>query len=177
MQSNMMNRPLLVSSIIEHAVNNHPETEIVSRRCEGDIHRYTIADSALRAKKLANALSQHGISQSDRIATLAWNNYRHYELYFGVAGMGAVLHTINPRLFPEQLIYIINHAKDKWLFVDELEIKGRTVIDSVKIEQDGSFKMSFDILDACILPIHFLLLHQQSFRQYLNNDLLYYNVP
>tara|TARA_R110001599_G_scaffold58083_1_gene159989 strand:- start:1704 stop:3332 length:1629 start_codon:yes stop_codon:yes gene_type:complete len=118
MQSNMMNRPLLVSSIIEHAINTHPSTEIVSRRCEGDIHRYTLADSALRAKKLANALIKHGISQSDRIATLAWNNYRHYELYFGVAGMGAVLHTVNPRLFPEQLIYIINHAKDKWLFVD-----------------------------------------------------------
>lgn len=118
MQSNMMNRPLLVSSIIEHAVNNHSDTEIVSRRCEGDIHRYTIKESVSRAKKLANALSKHGINQSDRIATLAWNNYRHYELYFGVAGMGAVLHTINPRLFPEQLIYIINHAKDKWLFVD-----------------------------------------------------------
>lgn len=118
MQSNMMSRPLLVSSIIDHAINTHPSTEIVSRRCEGDIHRYTLADSALRAKKLANALIKHGISQSDRIATLAWNNYRHYELYFGVAGMGAVLHTVNPRLFPEQLIYIINHAKDKWLFVD-----------------------------------------------------------
>lgn len=118
MQSNMMNRPLLVSSIIEHAISTHPRTEIVSRRCEGDIHRYTLADSALRAKKLANALIKHGIAQNERIATLAWNNYRHYELYFGVAGMGAVLHTVNPRLFPEQLIYIINHAKDKWLFVD-----------------------------------------------------------
>lgn len=118
MLSNMMNRPLLVSSIIEHAVNNHPSTEIISRRCEGDIHSYTLADSASRAKQLANALTKHGISPSDNIATLAWNNYRHYELYFGVAGMGAVLHTINPRLFPEQLIYIINHAKDKWLFVD-----------------------------------------------------------
>ena len=118
MLSNMMNSPLLVSSIIEHAVNNHPDTEIVSRRCEGDIHRYTLTDSAARARQLANALTRHGISPSDNIATLAWNNYRHYELYFGVAGMGAVLHTINPRLFPEQLIYIINHAKDKWLFVD-----------------------------------------------------------
>ncbi len=118
MQSNMMNQPLLVSSIIEHAVNNHPDTEIVSRRCEGDIHRYTLVESASRAKKLANALTKQGVNQADRIATLAWNNYRHYELYFGVAGMGAVLHTINPRLFPEQLIYIINHAKDKWLFVD-----------------------------------------------------------
>ena len=118
MLSNMMNTPLLVSSIIEHAVNNHPDTEIISRRCEGDIHRYTLAESASRAKQLANALTKHGISPTENIATLAWNNYRHYELYFGVAGMGAVLHTINPRLFPEQLVYIINHAQDKWLFVD-----------------------------------------------------------
>lgn len=114
----MMDRPLLVSSIIEHARSNHPDTEIVSRRCEGDIHRYTLGDSASRAKKLANALTQQGIVKSDRIATLAWNNYRHYELYFGVAGMGAIVHTINPRLFPEQIIYIINHAKDRWIFVD-----------------------------------------------------------
>ena len=118
MLSNMMNTPLLVSSIIEHAVNNHPYTEIISRRCEGDIHRYTLAKSASRAKQLANALTKHGISPTENIATLAWNNYRHYELYFGVAGMGAILHTINPRLFPEQLVYIINHAQDKWLFVD-----------------------------------------------------------
>lgn len=118
MLSNMMNTPLLVSSIIEHALNNHPDTEIISRRCEGDIHRYTLAESASRAKQLANALTKHGISPTENIATLAWNNYRHYELYFGVAGMGAVLHTINPRLFPEQLVYIINHAQDKWLFVD-----------------------------------------------------------
>ena len=118
MLSNMMTRPLLISSIIQHAEVTHPNTEIVSRRCENDIHRYHLKDAALRAKKLANALSKHGIVQGDRIATLAWNNYRHYELYFGVSGMGAVVHTINPRLFPEQLIFIINHAKDKWLFVD-----------------------------------------------------------
>jgi len=126
MQGNMMDRPLLISSIIDHAQITHPDTEIISRRCEKsegpngvtDIHRYTIKDSAARAKKLANALLACGINKGDRIATLAWNNYRHYELYFGVSGIGAVLHTINPRLFPEQLIYIINHAKDKWLFVD-----------------------------------------------------------
>lgn len=118
MHSNMMDAPLLVSSILEHALATHPKTEIVSRRCEGDIHRCTIEDAGKRAKKLSKVLQQHGIAHGDRMATLAWNNYRHYELYYGVSGMGSVLHTINPRLFPEQLIYIINHAKDRWLFVD-----------------------------------------------------------
>ena len=118
MHGNMMDRPLLVSSIIDHAATTHPHTEIVSRLCEGDIHRYTIKDAATRSKKLANALIKRNISQGDRIATLAWNTHRHYELYYGVAGMGAIAHTINPRLFPEQLVYIINHAEDRWLFVD-----------------------------------------------------------
>lgn len=118
MQGNIMARPLLISSLIEHAALTHPNTEIVSRRCEGDIHKYTLLDASKRSKQLANALTRLGATSGDRIATLAWNNYRHFELYFGVSGMGAILHTINPRLFPEQLIYIINHAEDRWLFVD-----------------------------------------------------------
>ncbi len=122
MQSNMMEQPLLVSSILRHAESTHPQTEIISRRCEpgadGPIHRCSLADAAERARKVARVLEKRGIAKSDRLATLAWNNYRHFELYFGVAGMGAVLHTINPRLFPEQLVYIINHAKDRWIFVD-----------------------------------------------------------
>ncbi len=118
MQGNIMARPLLISGLIEHATLTHPDSEIVSRRCEGDIHRYTMKEAAQRSKKLANALSRLGAKQDDRIATLAWNNHRHFELYFGVSGMGAILHTINPRLFPEQLVYIINHAEDRWLFVD-----------------------------------------------------------
>ncbi|WP_430461448.1 long-chain-fatty-acid--CoA ligase [Thalassolituus sp. LLYu03] len=114
----MMDRPLLISGLLEHAEVTHPDAEIVSRRCEGDIHRYTMKDAAVRARKVANLLKRFGIEQGDRIATLAWNGYRHYELYFGVSGYGAVLHTINPRLFAEQLVYIINHAEDRWIFVD-----------------------------------------------------------
>ena len=118
MLGNMMDGPLLISGLIEHAEANNPKSEIVSRRCEGDIHRYTMKDAAKRSKKIANALLKLGAKPGDRIATLAWNNYRHFELYFGVSGLGSVLHTINPRLFPEQLVYIINHAKDRWIFVD-----------------------------------------------------------
>ena len=106
----MMQQPLLISSLIEHAIVTHPNAEIVSRQVEGGIFRYTYGQAAARAKQLANALTQKlGIQVGDRIGTLAWNTYRHYELYFGVSGMGAVAHTINPRLFPEQIIYIVNH--------------------------------------------------------------------
>ncbi|MFT4766459.1 MAG: acyl-CoA synthetase (AMP-forming)/AMP-acid ligase II [Oleispira sp.] len=123
MLGNMMDNPLLISGLIEHAISSHPNSEIVSRRCEHDgignqIHRYAMKDAAKRSKQIANALIDMGAKPSDRIATLAWNNYRHFELYFGVSGIGSVLHTINPRLFPEQLVYIINHAEDRWIFVD-----------------------------------------------------------
>ncbi len=114
----MQDRPLLIQQLIEHAALNHGDTEIVSRRIEGDIHRYTYRDARLRAKKVAEALIALGIKASDRIGTLAWNGYRHFELYYGISGMGAVCHTINPRLFPEQIVYIVNHAEDQLLFVD-----------------------------------------------------------
>ncbi|MEY4729250.1 MAG: hypothetical protein RL020_408, partial [Pseudomonadota bacterium] len=97
----MMNQPLTISSLIVHADKYHGDTEIVSRMVEGGIHRYTYHDAHLRAKKLANALTRLGVKQSDRIGSLAWNGFRHFELYYGVSGMGAIMHTINPRLFPE----------------------------------------------------------------------------
>ncbi len=115
----MMQQPLLISSLLEHAIVSHPQAEIVSRKVEGGIFKYTYGQAAKRAKQVANALTQKlGIQQGDRIGTLAWNTYRHYELYFGISGMGAITHTINPRLFPEQIIYIINHAADRFIFVD-----------------------------------------------------------
>jgi acyl-CoA synthetase (AMP-forming)/AMP-acid ligase II len=114
----MQDRPLLISQLIEHAALNHGDTEIVSRTVEGPIHRYTYRDARLRAKKVAEALISLGIKPGDRIGTLAWNGYRHFELYYGISGMGAVCHTINPRLFPEQIVYIVNHAEDQLLFVD-----------------------------------------------------------
>jgi fatty-acyl-CoA synthase len=118
MLGNMMDRPLLISSLLDFAVQNNPGVRITTRRVEGDIHTYTWADAARRAAKLANALARFGIKPGDRVGTLAWNTYRHLECYFSVSGMGAVLHTINPRLFPEQIAWIVGHAKDRVLFVD-----------------------------------------------------------
>lgn len=114
----MMSMPLLISSIIQHADRYYGKTEIVSRRVEGDIHRYTYHDCHSRAKRLANALAALGVKMGDRVATIAWNGYRHLETYYAVSGSGAVLHTINPRLHPEQVAYIANHAEDSWLFFD-----------------------------------------------------------
>jgi acyl-CoA synthetase (AMP-forming)/AMP-acid ligase II len=114
----MMSQPLLISSIIVHADRHFGNHEIVSRRVEGDIHRYTYHDCHQRAKQLANALGKLGVKMGDRVASLAWNGYRHMEMYYGVSGSGAVLHTINPRLFAEQIAYIANHAEDQYLFFD-----------------------------------------------------------
>ena len=114
----MQSQPLLISTIIEHAARHHGDAEIVSRTVEGGLHRYTYADANRRAKKLANALTRQGVKLGDRVGTLAWNGYRHFELYFGISGLGAVMHTINPRLFPEQIAWIANHAEDSLLFFD-----------------------------------------------------------
>ena len=115
----MQDRPLLIQQLIDHAALNHGDTEIVSRTVEGGIHRYTYRDAQHRARRRSpRRCSALGIKPGDRIGTLAWNGYRHFELYYGVSGMGAVCHTINPRLFPEQIVYIVNHAEDQLLFVD-----------------------------------------------------------
>lgn len=108
----------LISQLIEHAALNHADTEIVSRTVEGGLHRYHYRDACRRSKQLANALKHLQVKMGDRVATLAWNGYRHYELYFAISGMGAIVHTLNPRLFPEQLTWIINHARDSVLFFD-----------------------------------------------------------
>ena len=114
----MQNQPLMISSLIEFADRHHGEGEIVSRRVEGDIHRSTYKQVAMRARQVANALDAMNLAFSDRVATLAWNGYRHLELYFGVSGSGRVLHTLNPRLHPDQVAWIANHAEDKVLFFD-----------------------------------------------------------
>jgi fatty-acyl-CoA synthase len=123
----MMQKKLLISSLIVHADRHHGDTEIVSRRVEGDIHRYTFRDCHRRARQMANVLTSLGVKPSDRIGTLAWNGYRHLELYYGVSGMGAILHTINPRLHEDQVAYIANHAEDQYIFFDLtfLPLKGR----------------------------------------------------
>lgn len=114
----MMDKPLNIADILEYAATFNTDAQIVTRQVEGGIHRYSYGDALRRTKKLANALRNLGVHQGDRVATLAWNTYRHFELYYAISGMGAIIHTINPRLFAEQIIYIVNHAEDKYLFVD-----------------------------------------------------------
>jgi 3-(methylthio)propionyl---CoA ligase len=114
----MQNQPLLLSSLLQHADRFHGSTEIVSRTIEGPIHRYAYKDAARRTRKLADALRRWGVGPGDRVATLAWNNYRHFEIEHGVTGLGAVWHAINPRLIAAQISYIANHAEDRVLFFD-----------------------------------------------------------
>ena len=118
MLGQMQNHPLLISSVIDFAARHQGDTEVVSRRVEGDIHRYTWADVQRRAKQVAKALDALGVKVGERVGTLAWNGYRHLELYFGVSGSGRVLHTVNPRLLPEQIAWIVNHAEDQVLCFD-----------------------------------------------------------
>jgi 3-(methylthio)propionyl---CoA ligase len=118
MLGQMQSQPLLISSLIVHAERHHSSGEIVSRRVEGDIHRTNWGEIARRSRQVANALDGLHLPFGDRVATLAWNGYRHLELYFGVSGTGRVLHTLNPRLHPEQLAWIINHADDRAICFD-----------------------------------------------------------
>ena len=114
----MMDAPLLIPNILDFAARYHGRTAIVSRNEDSSLHRYTYADCAARVHQLAHALSRLGLRPGDRVATLAWNNHRHFELYYAVPGAGFVLHTINPRLFREQIEFIVKDADDRYLFVD-----------------------------------------------------------
>ncbi len=114
----MMQQPLLISSLIVHAERHHGEQEVVSRRVEGDIHRSTYKQLAERSRRLAKSLGALGVKPGQTVATLAWNGYRHMELYYAVSGTGAVLHTLNPRLHPDQVVYIADHAEDQAIFFD-----------------------------------------------------------
>lgn len=114
----MMERPLLISSIIDYAAAVHADVPIVSRDAEGETHRYTYGEAAVRIARLAHGLIALGVRPGDRIATLAWNGYRHFELYYAISGIGAVCHTVNPRLFRDQLVHVFNHAGDRFVFTD-----------------------------------------------------------
>jgi acyl-CoA synthetase (AMP-forming)/AMP-acid ligase II len=121
MRGLMMDRPLLVSSILDHAADRYGDAEMVSRTADAPEHRTTYRELRRRARQLAGALqSKLGVGLDDCVATLAWNDHRHFELYYGIAGIGAVCHTINPRLFPEQIAYIVGHARDRYLFTDPM---------------------------------------------------------
>lgn len=114
----MMERPLLISSIIDYAASVHAHVPVISRDARGRMHRYTYGDAAKRIARLAHALKTLGVRPGDRVATFAWNGYRHFELYYAVSGIGAVCHTVNPRLFRDQLVHIFNHAEDRFIFAD-----------------------------------------------------------
>ena len=114
----MMRIPLLISHLITHAARHSGDTEIVSKRVEGDVHRTTWAEAELRSRKLAQALARLGCQPGDRVGTLAWNGYRHLEIYYATSGSGLVCHTVNPRLFPQQIAWIINDAEDRVLCFD-----------------------------------------------------------
>ena len=118
MLGQMMSDPLTITSIMQYAEQVFADTEIVSVTADNPRHRYTFGEAFIRARKVANLLSELGLRQGDRVATLAWNDYRHFELYYGISCSGHVCHTINPRLFPEQIAYIANHAEDQWIFTD-----------------------------------------------------------
>jgi fatty-acyl-CoA synthase len=120
MKGLMMDSPLLISSIAEHAAWFHGDREIVSVTADNPRHRCTFGDVVTRSRQLANALARLGLKQGDRVATIAWNDYRHLEVYYGVSGAGYICHTINPRLFAEQLVFIINHAEDRFILVDAM---------------------------------------------------------
>ncbi len=114
----MMDQPLLISGLLQHAARHHGDTEIVSKNVDGSLHRYGYRDALVRTQRLANALKRLAAQPADRVATLAWNGYRHFEIYYAVTGSGAIIHTINPRLFPDQIAYIANHAEDRFVFFD-----------------------------------------------------------
>ena len=122
MQGLMMDSQLLISSILRHADRNFGDREIVSVTADNPLHRYTYKDCFRRTRQLANALGKLGLEHGDRVATLAWNDYRHLEAYYAVGGSGFVCHTVNPRLFPEQVVFIINHAEDRWILADLLMV-------------------------------------------------------
>ena len=169
----MQNTPLLISSLISYAGLYHGEVEIVSRTVEGPIHRYGYQQAQQRSKQVAQALLALGVKPGDRIGTLAWNGYRHFELYFGISGLGAVLHTINPRLFPEQIVYIANHAEDQYLFMD---LSFVSMVESIAHELSG-IKGYVIMTDEAHMPKTSKLPNVQCYENLINNQNGEYSWP
>lgn len=169
----MQDQPLLISSLIEFAGRHHPDAEIVSRRVEGDIHRYCYRDALVRSKKVANALDRLQLAFGDRVATLAWNGYRHFELYFGVSGSGRVLHTINPRLSPDQVAWIANHAEDQVLCFD------MTFLPIIKAiwSHCKTVKHWIALCDASALPADTGIAGLQSYEAWMGSEPAHYAWP
>jgi fatty-acyl-CoA synthase len=169
----MQNQPLLISALIEFAERHHGDTEIVSRRVEGDIHRYTYQDAARRSRQVAHALDTLGVAFGDRVATLAWNGYRHFELYYGVSGSGRVLHTLNPRLHPEQIAWIANHAEDQVLCFD---MSFLPLVQAVHAKCT-TIKHFIALCDADKLPQDSGIPNLQSYEAWMGNQSTQYDWP
>ncbi|MFT5484651.1 MAG: acyl-CoA synthetase (AMP-forming)/AMP-acid ligase II [Halieaceae bacterium] len=160
----MMNLPLTITSIMEFAEKVHGKTEIVSITSDNPNHRYTFADAFQRTRQLANALTAAGMVDGDRVATLAWNDYRHFELYYAISCSGGVCHTINPRLFPEQIDYIANHAEDKLIFVDPAFV---AVLESVQ-DKLLTVERYVVLTDAAHMP-DTTLLHAIDYESFISD--------
>jgi fatty-acyl-CoA synthase len=169
----MQQLPLNISALIRHAEEHHGDTEIVSRRVEGDIHRTHWAGIARRARQVANGLDAFDVKLGDRVATLAWNGYRHLELYFGVSGSGRVLHTINPRLHPEQIAWIANHAEDQVLCFDMTFLP---LVQKVHA-QCKTIRRYVALCDASALPSDSGIPHLISYEAWLHEQSEHYNWP
>ncbi len=169
----MQSQPLLISSMIDFAERHHGEGEIVSRRVEGDIHRCTYKDIAGRSRQVANALDAMKLAFGDRVATLAWNGYRHLELYFGVSGSGRVLHTLNPRLHPDQIVWIANHSEDQVLCFD------MTFLPIVKAvhARCTTIKHFIALCDAASLPADSGIPGLQSYEAWMGSQASKYTWP
>jgi fatty-acyl-CoA synthase len=169
----MQQQSLLISSLIEFANRHHHDGEVVSRRVEGDIHRYTWRDVANRSRQVANALDSLHLAQGQRVATLAWNGYRHLELYFGVSGSGRVLHTLNPRLHPDQIAWIVNHAEDQMLCFDMTFLP---LIQAVHVHCPG-VKFWVALCDADMLPTDSGIPNLRSYEELLATKSEQYDWP
>ena len=169
----MQQMPLNISALIVHAETHHGDTEIVSRRVEGDIHRTTWAGIGRRARQVAHGLNALGLKAGERVATLAWNGYRHLELYFGVSGSGRVLHTINPRLHPDQVVWIANHAEDQVLCFDMTFLP---LVQKVHA-QCKTIKHYVALCDAHALPADSGIPNLMSYEQWVQGQSEQYTWP
>ncbi len=169
----MQNQQLLISSLIDFAERHHGEGEIVSRRVEGDIHRTNYKNIALRSRRVANALDKMKLAFSDRVATLAWNGYRHLELYFGVSGSGRVLHTLNPRLHPDQIVWIADHAEDQVLCFD---MSFLPIIQAIH-KRCSTIKHYIALCDADKLPADTGIPGLQSYEAWIGQESEEYTWP
>ena len=145
----MQSQPLMISAVLKHAARHHGTAEIVSKSVEGDVHRYTWADAERRSRQLARALQAQGIVAGDRVGTLAMNGFRHLEIYYGAPGMGAICHTVNPRLHPDDIAYIVNHAGDKILFA---ETSFNAVITAIAPAIAGTVKTIVMMTSPALMP-------------------------